>query len=81
MDEMTNESPVFYRPSSPSVPVPKNDLRISASHFIPQGKGVAIMDTESPRTRPDTRAKTATPVAWGWAGAIFEVTYSFGEEQ
>ena len=39
---------------------------------------------KSQKTLPDIDNKagyTATPVACGWAGAVFEVTWSLGQEQ
>ena len=33
------------------------------------------------RTGSNKAGYTATPVACGWAGAMFEVTLSFGQEQ
>ena len=53
-----------------------------SGNFIPAAylRGASLYSTLM-RWRENKAGNTATPVACGWAGAIFEVTSSFGQEQ
>ena len=49
----------------------------------PEGRGLNIEKKKGHESTKKTNKAgyTATPVACGWAGAVFEVTSSLGQEQ
>ena len=50
-------------------------------HFFGVAIGTRIENTTHKLLTDNKAGYTATPVACGWAGAVFEVTWSFGQEQ
>ena len=54
--------------------------------FMAEPTGLSLHNFKEPDGKTASPAKieagyTATPVACGWAGAVIEVTRSFGQEQ
>ena len=47
---------------------------------IAEYRKTVILDYHSKRINKKKAGYTATPVACGWAGAVFELTKAFGQE-